>query len=343
MSLPSPVQITVILPVHDGAATLGGALDALARSQFDAFETIVVDDASADGSADLAAAHDGVEVVRLDRRVGPSAARNIGAERARGEILFFTDADVRVRDDTLAKIRAHFDDANTDAAIGLYSAEHPNRDVCSRYKNHWIRHSYLQAGREVGWFFTAVGAVRRRTFEELGGFDGAFQASTGGGDTDFGRRARVAGHRIVLDKSLEVTHQKRFDLRALLLNDLRRSYGWSRAALGRSRNLAAHASGGFANVDRSFVGGTVAAACTLAAAVVSPWIPAVAAIAGGMSMVAFVGLAAPFLEYCRREESAGFAAAAAAILFVDQAACAVGIAAAVAGRAVGNAPGPDVP
>lgn len=75
----------VVVPVLDEAGRLGRCLDALeeslaeARRRHPALVTrvVVVDDGSVDGSDRLAAARDGVELVR-------SAARNVGIARARG-------------------------------------------------------------------------------------------------------------------------------------------------------------------------------------------------------------------------------------------------------------------
>jgi glycosyltransferase involved in cell wall biosynthesis len=87
------VRATVVVPARDAAATLGATLDALAAQDADGFEVIVVDDASTDETAALAAGHPAVtEVVRVDG-AGPGAARNAGVARARGEVLAFTDAD----------------------------------------------------------------------------------------------------------------------------------------------------------------------------------------------------------------------------------------------------------
>ncbi|MFD1715765.1 glycosyltransferase [Amnibacterium flavum] len=76
--------VGVVMPVRNEAALLPRALDALAESMAQAREStgvelrlLVVDDASSDGSADIAAARAGVELLR-------SSARSVGAARALG-------------------------------------------------------------------------------------------------------------------------------------------------------------------------------------------------------------------------------------------------------------------
>src|SRR5438067_621832 len=70
------------------------------------FELIVVDDASRDATATVAARH-ADKVVRLTgRSLGAAYACNRGVEVSRGEIVAFVDADVVVRPDTLPRMLA---------------------------------------------------------------------------------------------------------------------------------------------------------------------------------------------------------------------------------------------
>src|SRR5438874_11533006 len=88
------VRVTVVVPARNAEATLGRTLDAIASQCLDEpWETIVVDDGSSDGTVAIAErAPGGVTLLRADA-AGPAAARNRGAEAARGEVLAFTDAD----------------------------------------------------------------------------------------------------------------------------------------------------------------------------------------------------------------------------------------------------------
>lgn len=89
---PAP-SVSVVVPVRDGARFLREAiLSALAQSHRP-LEIVVVDDASRDGSADIAQGL-GARVVRSSRR-GVSAARNAGIAAARGELIALLDSDDR--------------------------------------------------------------------------------------------------------------------------------------------------------------------------------------------------------------------------------------------------------
>ena len=90
-----PVLISIIVPVYNNPSDLRECLSALIASSCPRSEMIVVDDGSTDDTPSVATEM-GVAVLRLAKNSGPSAARNYGVRHARGEIIFFVDADVVV-------------------------------------------------------------------------------------------------------------------------------------------------------------------------------------------------------------------------------------------------------
>jgi glycosyltransferase involved in cell wall biosynthesis len=321
------VSISVVLPVLNGAQTLPWCLAALEASSFRDFEIVGVDDGSTDATAQLLA-DAGVNIVLHNPEpAGCFAARNQGAAAARGNVLLFLDADVEVAPDTLAKVWARFRDSNVEALIGLYALEHPHPNAASRYKNAWIRWSYLNHGNEVDWFFTAIGAVRRETWKRVGGFAETFNRTTGGGDLDFGRRLREAGVAVHLDKTLAVVHRRRFTVWSLLVNDFQRARGW--AALGLSRvGVAGSARGGLANVSTGFVAALAQAGALLLFSALSLQqtrvLPLVAIVAA-----TYLATGRAFPLWVARNLSAGFAVRCVALQFVDHLACGFGVLAAL--------------
>jgi N-acetylglucosaminyl-diphospho-decaprenol L-rhamnosyltransferase len=82
--------VTAIVVTHDSAHVLPACLDALARERVPA---IVVDNASEDGSAELAEAH-GARVIRKARNEGYGRASNIGVEAAESELVLILNPDL---------------------------------------------------------------------------------------------------------------------------------------------------------------------------------------------------------------------------------------------------------
>jgi len=87
-------MISFIVPAHNEEAWVGRCVSAIrngAESLGEPHEIIVVDDASSDATASTAR-EQGAQVVRAEHRQ-IAATRNAGAHQARGDILFFVDAD----------------------------------------------------------------------------------------------------------------------------------------------------------------------------------------------------------------------------------------------------------
>jgi GT2 family glycosyltransferase len=223
-----PPRLSVVIPVYNAAADLERCLSALARSSGCPWpwEVIVVDDGSADDSAGVARRH-GARLVTLGENGGPARARNQGASAARGELLLFIDADVFVHPDTVARVAAAFaSDPDLAALIGSYDDQPAAPSFLSQYKN--LFHHYVhQRGRaEASTFWSGCGAIRRRLFLAIGGFDEGYRVACVE-DIELGFRLRRAGHRIRLEKQLQVTHGKPWPFANLLATDLfRRGVPW---------------------------------------------------------------------------------------------------------------------
>lgn len=224
---PSPV-LSVIVPARNCKGDLRLCLENLDRSEFEDYEVIVVDDASTDDTI-TAVTGDRVRVVALPDRLGPAAARNRGAKVARGEILLFVDADVCVRPETLGLVVAAFRADPTAAAVfGSYDTQPFANNILSQYRNLMHHYVHQQSCEEAGTFWTGCGAVRRAVFREAGGFDERYDRPCIE-DIEFGVRLRTAGHRIVLDKRIQVCHLKKWTFWGMLKADVRdRAYPWSR-------------------------------------------------------------------------------------------------------------------
>ncbi len=173
------------------------------------------------------------------RQLGrPRAARNIGAQRAGGDLLYFIDADVVAHADAIGKVRETFDEApGLSALIGSYDDEPGSPQLLAQYKN--LQHHYVHqtGGEEAFTFWAGCGAIRREVFESMGGFDASY-AEPSIEDIELGYRLKAAGHRIRLRKDLQVKHLKRWTAVSLVKTDFfRRALPWSELIL-RQKNLA---------------------------------------------------------------------------------------------------------
>ncbi len=227
------LSITVIMPVYNADHFLPLALPPLIEMQErgEIEEVLVVDDHSTDNSA--ACAKDmGAKVMKSPDRAGPGRARNLGAKEARGEILWFVDADVIAHGNGAERIRAAFQDPEAVAVFGSYDDAPPAKNFASQYKN-LVHHYYHQLGKkEASTFWAGCGAVRKSAFLEIGGFDVERYKRPSIEDIELGYRLRAHGGRILLVRDLKGTHLKYWTVKDMIFTDVfRRALPWSRLML----------------------------------------------------------------------------------------------------------------
>lgn len=89
----SEPRLSVIIPAHNAAATLGRAIDSVVTQTRPVFEIIVVDDGSVDATAEVAAAYGPAVTILQQKNSQAAAARNTGISAAKGDWIAFLDAD----------------------------------------------------------------------------------------------------------------------------------------------------------------------------------------------------------------------------------------------------------
>src|SRR5690606_29621972 len=217
--------VSVVVPTHDRRPLLERKLRALESEPLD-FEVIVVADACTDDTERWLALYQ--PPYRFSWTTGPgrhaATARNIGASRAIGEVLLFSDDDVVPRPGWVAENAALHREPGW---VGLSRIVLP---------------AHLEVGatmgRFVGWHSTngCSLSVRAELFREVGGYDPAF-SSYGGEDPDLGWRLKRAGARF---KALERAPVEHWDVN--YLDDLEaegRSAGAAHVRVWRKHGAAA--------------------------------------------------------------------------------------------------------
>lgn len=101
-----PVFISIVIPAYNEAESLPATLEALRKQTFPRFETIVVANGCTDDTAEVVRGRCDQFYELPERGLGP--ARNLGAEKARGELLLFLDADTLLEPGALEIIARKF-------------------------------------------------------------------------------------------------------------------------------------------------------------------------------------------------------------------------------------------
>jgi glycosyltransferase involved in cell wall biosynthesis len=158
--------ISVIMPVHNGASFLAGAIDTIQHQSYRPIEIIVVDDGSTDQTAEIAARfQDDIRYV-YQANQGPAAARNAGIQLAQGEIITFLDVDDLWADGALLNFTA-------------YLMSHPNVEIVQGLVQ---RMQLVETGDQPSPTFTPIfqpyqfvnlgsALYRRAVFDNVGLFD----------------------------------------------------------------------------------------------------------------------------------------------------------------------------
>ncbi|MBE5925398.1 MAG: glycosyltransferase family 2 protein [Lachnospiraceae bacterium] len=210
-------QVTVIIPNYNGIKFLEACLSSLSKQNYTDFKTVVIDNASEDGSQEyIRENYPDVEIVQMDKNYGFTGAVNEGIKRTKTPYLILLNNDTEVEPDFVEE---------------LYKAIEKSDDifsVSSKMINYHNREDIDDAGdlyTVVGWqaqrgtgldvedydkdcevFTACAGAAiyRRDAFDIIGFFDDMHFAYLE--DIDIGYRARIFGYKNMYCSKAVVYH-----------------------------------------------------------------------------------------------------------------------------------------
>jgi len=187
----TPVLVSVIVPVLNGARFLGECLGSLIAQDHPALDIVVVDAGSTDGSAQLAEGFSGVRVLRRANE-GLSASRNAGLGAAAGPLIGFCDSDDVWKPDK-ARRQVEYLEAHPD--VGVVLCRQDTMFEPGAAWPDWLRPDQVRG--DLDGVSPTSGLFRRAVFDRLGGFRGMDQLGTEF-DLELLIRARAAGLPIAL-------------------------------------------------------------------------------------------------------------------------------------------------
>ncbi|UCC38668.1 MAG: glycosyltransferase family 2 protein [Candidatus Aminicenantes bacterium] len=225
------VSVSIIVPAYNAEDHLARSLPAIKKSDYPYYELIVVDDHSTDGTAETARKYADI-LISMRIKGAPGKARNKGADKGRGSILFYLDADVEISPDSISRI-VKFLEENPDigAVFGSYDDNPHCKDFFSQYKNLFHHFVHQNAKTEASTFWAGCGAIRKKVFLEAGGFPERY-SSPAIEDVEMGYKLKEQAIEIRLVKELQVKHLKKWNFLNLLKTDIfQRAVPWARLSL----------------------------------------------------------------------------------------------------------------
>ena len=205
-------MVSVIVPVRNGESTISDCIESLLGQDFpkNEYEVIVVDNNSSDGTAAIIKRHRVGYL--LEKKKGPSAARNAGIAASRGDFLAFTDSDCIAKEDWLREGTKAFATDKIGCVSGKVSASRPANiyeRIIADKKQYDTPADYHGL---PPYTITANAFFRREVFDAIGNFDTSLRA---GEDKDLcWRMLKKTGLVIKRCPAAIVYHKHRSDLKS---------------------------------------------------------------------------------------------------------------------------------
>ncbi len=199
------LRVSVVLPCLNEARNLPRVIEALLAQDVpsDAYELVLVDGGSVDGSVELATAM-GVRVVHAPR--GVSVQRNRGAAETTAPVLAFVDSDCVVPTDWLSRGLRMIEHQGAALAGGpIRSPEGSSWTARAWDIHHEVRRRRLVANTEERFRLIATANlfIRRDVFERVGGFDESLVSSE---DSFLCAEVAGLGVPVAYDEGMVVSH-----------------------------------------------------------------------------------------------------------------------------------------
>jgi len=201
-------MISVIIPSYNSENTIGGCLGSLTSQTYRGNYEIIVVDSSEDGTCSIVETDfPAVKLVHFDRKTDPGTARNVGIQRAEGEIIAFIDSDCIAAHDWLERIaEAHA--SSYKIVGGVVENGNSTNDLVGRagYLAEFREFLPGKARQEVKHIPTCNISYDKEVFRRFGLFEGEFYPQE---DLVYNYNLWTNGERILLEPNIRVRHVHR--------------------------------------------------------------------------------------------------------------------------------------
>jgi hypothetical protein len=213
--------VSIVNVSWNGKHLLERYLPSLALQDYPAYEVVVVDNASTDGSAEFVRRrYPAFRVIRNEENLGTAEGSNSAIPYARGEYIFWVSNDMRLAPDIVARLVARCEKdpsigictvkmlrMHDETATGEIDSVGSDLDIFGFPVARGIaQRDNGQFNQPAEVFFSFGGAlfIRREALEEIGGFDGAL--FTLADDIDLCWRAHLAGWKVAVEPGAWLYH-----------------------------------------------------------------------------------------------------------------------------------------
>ena len=157
--------VSVIIPTYNEEEDIPFSIKSLKEQSYKNIEIIVVDDGSTDNTLQEIGKFKGVKVIKGSHK-GPGFSRNLGAKRAKGDILVFIDSDMTFSKNYIKNLISPI--FKNKEVLGTTH----DYEVVENTSNIWSKcWGKIRVSKENASKIKVFRAIRRSIFLKLGGFD----------------------------------------------------------------------------------------------------------------------------------------------------------------------------
>lgn len=224
-------RFSIVIPTYNTNVVLEECIKALCDQTADKtfFEVIIVNDGGrTEASRDIRSAEGRIDLrYYYQDHKGPAAARNLGIEKANGEVILLLDDDSLPTNNWMeATIRA-WEKYPDYAGIGGYVLKDPADNIFCRVNTDFFNWYLNQYTSKDGCSFlvTCNAGYRKSILDKIGRFDDSFKRASGE-DRDLNIKILRAGGKLRLDENILVYHDKDLTFRSFI----RKNFNYGKAA-----------------------------------------------------------------------------------------------------------------
>ncbi len=224
-------KFSIVIPTFNTTDVLGQCLDALSNQSVDknCFEVIVINDGgTSDVGKDINSVNSGIDITYLSQdHKGPAAARNLGIDRARGEIILLLDDDSMPTLNWMEATIKAWDSFPELDGIGGYVIKDSRDSIYCRVNAdffNWYLEQY-SSEQSSSFLVTCNAGYRKAILNKIGRFDESFKRASGE-DRDLNIKILSAGGKLKLDKNILVYHDRDLTFNSFL----RKNFNYGKAA-----------------------------------------------------------------------------------------------------------------
>ena len=205
------LKTSLIIPAWNAESTIKDCLLSAIKANLPPNEIIVVDDVSTDTTVNiitkLIKEHSSINLVKLDKNVGPAAARDHGAKIASGDIIFFTDSDTLVLENTFVNCLNTMKEYKAEAVSGIYHPEPINKGPAQLYKALFFYYQFARHKKPFAYetFNGQIAAIKKEVYIKTGGYNKDILWGMDNENEEFGRRI-IKNNKLLLDPLFQVKH-----------------------------------------------------------------------------------------------------------------------------------------